>query len=228
MSRSTRTTRGRCPTSAARPSRSALGLGLDWPLGTAESVWTGERPWRGRLGEAGDRAVPGNRAVPGRWEGDLLIGNGPQVSSGHLGRADHPLHPAAAPARATPTWPGTRCGRRSPPGPPTWPAPSPGTGANEMGLPRGLHHRHRHPGLLLPAHKPWQRGSNENTNGLLHKKVLVAAHPAPARNQSTVADPGGGVARPIGPTSGRAAGRRNTGTPGSCGPGRRRTKSMTC
>jgi IS30 family transposase len=31
------------------------------------------------------------------------------------------------------------------------------------GLPRGLHHRHRHPGLLQPAHKPWQRGSDENT-----------------------------------------------------------------
>ena len=68
MPRSTRTTRGPCPTSAARPSRSALGLGLDWSLGTAESVWTGERPWRGRLGEAGERTVPG------RWEGHLLIG----------------------------------------------------------------------------------------------------------------------------------------------------------
>ena len=221
MSRSTRTTRGPCPTSAARPSRSALGLGLDWPLGTAESVWTGERPWRGRLGEADDRAVPG------RWEGDLLIGKGLQVSSGHLGRADHPLHPAAAPARATPTWPGTRCGRRSPPGPPTWPAPSPGTGANEMAYRAGFTIATGIPACFCQRTSPGTRGSNENTNGLLHQKVLVAAHPRARQDQSTVADPGGDVARPIGPRSGRTAGRRNTGTPGCFGPGRRRTKSLT-
>jgi hypothetical protein len=52
------------------------------------------------------------------------------------------------------------------------------------GLPRGLHHRRRHPGLLQPAHKPWQRGSNENTYWLLHQKVLVAAHPGPARTRA--------------------------------------------
>ena len=34
--------------------------------------------------------------------------------------------------------------------------------------------------------------------------------------------------RLIGPTSGQAAAQRNTGTPGSCGPRRRRTRSLTC
>ena len=84
------------------------------------------------------------------------------------------------------------------------------------------------PACFCDLHEPWQRGSNENIDGLLHQQVRVAADPRVRQDQSTVADPGGDVARPIGPTSGRAAGRRNTGTPGSSGPGRRRTKSMTC
>jgi hypothetical protein len=121
-------------------------------------------------GAAGDR-----EGIPGRGLG-----------SGHPGRADHPLGPAAAPARATPTWPGTRCGRRSPPSP------------------------HHHLG-------PRQR------NGL---PVLVA-HPRDPPGREHGRRPGWDVARFIGPTSGRAAGRCNTGNPGSSQPGRRRTKSLT-
>ena len=163
-------------------------MGLDWPLGTAESVWNGERPWRGRLGEADDRAVPGS------WEGDLLIGKDCKSAVGILvertSRSILLLHlpaqrlPGRARDAASDHHQARRLARTI-----TWDR------GKRNGLPRGLHHRHRHPGLLLPAHKPWQRGSNENTNGLLHQKVLVAAHPAARQDQSTAADPGGDVTR---------------------------------
>jgi hypothetical protein len=48
------------------------------------------------------------------------------------------------------------------------------------------------------------------------------------QDESTIADPGGDVTRFTESRSGRAAGRRKTGTPGSSGPGPRRTKPLTC
>jgi len=166
--------------------------------------------------------------VPGHWEGDLIIGKDCKSAVGtlverttryvlllHLPEGRGAEGAGAAMRRAIATLPGAL---RTV----TW----------DQGKEMAFHARFAiATGIQVyfcDPHKPWQRGSNENTTGLLHQKVRVAAHPRAREDQSTAADPGGDVARPIGPTSGRAAGRRNTGIPGSCGPGRRRTKSMTC
>jgi hypothetical protein len=217
MSRGTRITRGPCSASAARPGLSALGLGLDWPLGTAEPVWDGERPWRGRL------VRPPTGPCPAAEEGDLLIGKDDKSAVGtlverttrsilllhlpaqrlpgqahfhHQGRRPGPHH-HLGPGQTN--WPGARASPS--------PAASRPASASAQALAAWLEREHH------------RAAESEGSGG---------CSPRAREDQSTVSDQGGDVARPIGPTSGRAAGRRNTGIPGSCGLGRRRTKSMTC
>ena len=126
-----------------------------------------------------------DRAVPGHWEGDLIIGAERPVRGRHPGRTLHPLRDAAAPARrSTPPTRSTRRDdrQRSPTLPDellrsiTW---DQGT---EMARHAAVQHRHRHPGLLLRPAQPWQRGTNENTNGLLRqympKGTDLAVHTA--------------------------------------------------
>src|SRR5690242_15236426 len=83
-----------------------VGARLDW-------AWTGRLERRNRCGIVRGRGVggwvrPTTGPCPAAGKATCHR-QGLQVSSGHLGRADQPLHPAAAPARATPTWPDTRC-----------------------------------------------------------------------------------------------------------------------
>ena len=111
-----------------------------------------------------------DRAVPGHWEGDLIIGKNGRSAVGTLverttryvlllhlpdGRDADQVEKAMRtgdPHAARRAGPHHHLG--------------PGQGD---GRPRRLHRRHRHPGLLLRPAQPWQRGSNENTNGLLRQ-----------------------------------------------------------
>ena len=128
-----------------------------------------------------------DRAVPGHWEGDLIIGL-EQVGDRHAGRADHPFHHAVAPAPDG--RPRHRRARIK-----NGPALA-GHGAEavrdaiaatigtlpeqlrrsltwDQGAEMAQHAQLRiDTGLAIyfcDPHSPWQRGTNENTNGLLRQ-----------------------------------------------------------
>jgi transposase, IS30 family len=115
-------------------------------------------------------AEAADRAVPGHWEGDLLIGTDLKSAVGTLverttryvvllhlpdGRAAHLVEQAmrqaisALPAELTRTI--------------TWDQGKEMANHAEFTLATGI------PVYFCDPHKPWQRGSNENTNGLLRQ-----------------------------------------------------------
>ena len=165
----------------------------------------------------------GDWAVPGRWEGDLLIGKDCKSAAGTLvERTTRSILLLHLPARRLP---GQARGRRSPPGPPVWPAPSPGTGANEMAYRVGFTIATGIPACFCQRTSPGSAARTRTPTGRCIRRfwwLLTPGLPGPEHSRR----PGWDVARPIGPTSGRAAGRCNTGNPGSSGSGRRRTKSL--
>ena len=111
-----------------------------------------------------------DRAVPGHWEGDLVFGKGMSPVATLVERSTRFLMLVALPrgnhkadavadalAAAVTTLP-TAAGQVPDlgPGPRDGPAPA-------------VHHRHRVQVYFCDPKSPWQRGSNENTNGLLRQ-----------------------------------------------------------
>jgi transposase, IS30 family len=124
-----------------------------------------------------------DRAVPGHWEGDLLMGKGNASAIGtlverstrfvlllHLPQRHDPAAVEAAMTEAMASLPAQL--RRSL----AWDQGKEMAGHAQVTLATGM------PVYFCDPHSPWQRGSNENTNGLLRqyfpKGTDLSAHPS--------------------------------------------------
>ena len=116
-------------------------------------------------------AEAADRAVPGHWEGDLIMGKNSKSAVGTLVERSTRYRAVVAPARRQgrrgPSM--RRCARPSPPCPTscsariTWDQGKEMSRHAEFTIDTGI------AVYFCDPHSPWQRGSNENTNGLLRQ-----------------------------------------------------------
>ena len=134
------------------------------------TVNNGQGKIRGMVNISERPAEAADRAVPGHWEGDIIFGAGSSTIATLVER-QQPVRDArrACPAGTAPRPSRTPSARPSPrlPGPAA-PVPHLGPGQGD-----GRHARFSVatgvPVYFCDPHSPWQRGSNENTNGLLRQ-----------------------------------------------------------
>ena len=125
---------------------------------------------RGMINIAERSQEADDRAVPGHWEGDLMIGNANKTAIGtlverstgyallvHLPDGYKPEQVAPALAAKIPTLPATL--RRSL----TWDQGAEMRDWKQVRIDTGIEI------YFCDPHSPWQRGTNENTNGLLRQ-----------------------------------------------------------
>jgi IS30 family transposase len=147
------------------------------PQSRAAVAGRGHRPWIGQLHISARPAEAADRAVPGHWEGDLLIGRaGTSAIVTLVERATRYLLLGALPhGRDTEAVIGVLTDlagrlpahlRRSL----TWDQGSELAGHAAFTVTTGC------PVYFCDPHSPWQRGSNENTNGLLRQYFPKGKH----------------------------------------------------
>ena len=166
------------------------------------------RPWKaGEERRAGSRHGEHQRAAawrrrdwrcPGTGKATLIEGRGQKTPHRHPGRALHPVrHAGPAAGRKSPAASATRSPRRS---------PGCRTHRRSLTWDRGSEMwQHRQISVaagvdiyFADPHSPWQRGSNENTNGLLRQYFPRTEPPSgqAARLQTAADELNGHFARP--------------------------------
>ena len=172
---------------AGRTGREADGSVIRRPKGVRLPDGRGGRPNTLHISERPAEAE--DRAVPGHWEGDLVFGKNMSPVATLVERSTRYLMLVACPGDHKAERSPTRSPPRSPPCPQqlarslTW----------DLGHEMAQHQRFTTAtGMQVyfcDPKSPWQRGSNENTNGLLRQYLPRASTSAPSPRPTSTPSP---------------------------------------